>query len=297
MNLNSFFKFIAVISVMIMLVAFSLTGCTKKNRDGETSAVLNPTVVSEYDEASVNSEKDESSSDRDNIASESERTDLTVPESKNGQSNHSSQSSTTKSDNSEAATEKAGYDAENFQSDSSASVTIKNIVVNQCLKIESVGEADGVLCVSVTNVSDRDIEYCVLKCKVDKEEAVFSFSVLPKNTSAVAVEQNGMKYKKDMIFSAWSMENRVDFQHDFALCDETFGITFENNYIEIKNLTQNDIDEKIKICYKNLVAENLYDNKAYTVSVTGLKSGEMKQLFPKHFDSENSRIIFIEYDK
>lgn len=327
MKLNRFLKSIAVISAMLVLVVFSSAGCTQKNRDGETSAVLNPTVVSKDDEVSDNSEKDESSRESGNNAPESDQTDLTafgskndqsnqadttvvdnkrdhsdqadttVSENKKDQSNHSSQSSTTKSDAFEATTEKAGYDTENFQTDSSASVTIKNTVVNQCLRIESVGEADGILCVSVTNVSDRDIEYCVLKCKVDKKEAVFSFSVLPKNTSAVAIEQNGMKYKKDMIFSAWSLEEKVDFQHDFALYDEIFGIAYENNLIEIKNLTQNDIDGKIKICYKNLAAENLYDNKAYTVTVTGLKKGEMKQLFPKHFHSENSRIIFIEYDK
>lgn len=153
------------------------------------------------------------------------------------------------------------------------------------------------MCVSVTNVSDKAIEYCVLKCKIDKEEAVFSFSVLPENASAVAVEQNGMKYKKDMKFSAWSVENRSDFEQNLSLHEDIFNVKCEGNYIEIKNRSQSDVGGRIRICYKNLLAENLYDNKAYTVSVTGLHGGEMKQLFPKHFDSENSRIIFIEYDK
>lgn len=189
------------------------------------------------------------------------------------------------------------FDLQNFQPDTNASITVKNTVVNQCLKIESIGESDGVLCVSVQNVSQQDIEYCVLNGKAGDEDVAFSFSVLPAGKSAVAIEQNGLKYKKKTKFGSWNIENRVDFNGKFSLCEDVFDIRCDGDCIEIKSRIANDIDGEIKICYKNFQSEKLFTCEAFLISADGLKSGETKQLFPKHFDAQNSRIIYIEYEK
>ncbi|MGN1194474.1 MAG: hypothetical protein ACI4SB_03230, partial [Acutalibacteraceae bacterium] len=275
----------------IVFTVIVLSSCSKEIVVGETDGNTASTTFSENESITEENDKNDSESAD---TSKNEDSEL-VGTSKNEESpsKKSDEPDLTESTASEVTTE----NVKNFESDSSASITVKDTVVNRCLKIESVGESDGVLCVAVTNVSDSDLEYCVLKCKTGDDEAVFSFSVLPKGESAVAGEQNNLKYEKDMEFSSWSIENSIYYEQGFSLNKDTFDIKCEGDYIEIKNKTQDDIDGKIKICYKNLQNEKLYSNNAYLVSVDGLKKGETKQLFPKYLDSENSRVIYIEYDK
>ncbi|MGN1444154.1 MAG: hypothetical protein ACI4XE_09935, partial [Acutalibacteraceae bacterium] len=106
-----------------------------------------------------------------------------------------------------------------------------------------------------------------------------------------------LQYEKDRELSEWRIESRGDFEKEISLHEDVFDLISEGNSIEIKNKTKNDINGKIKICYKNLQSGELYGSNAYLVSVDGLKSGETKQFFPKYFHSENSRVIYIKYDQ
>ncbi|MGN1419473.1 MAG: hypothetical protein ACI4W6_09105 [Acutalibacteraceae bacterium] len=287
---NCFFKRATIVLLLLAFTVLFFASCTKKNVDAD-SPETNVSATTAENEKSSTEKQDSQATENDEMSG------ITLSEEEKAMSKQSDESKTETSEKPEETTTKADYDTVNFQSDSSASVTVKNTVVNQCLKIKSVGESDGVLCVTVTNASDADIEYCVLKCKVGKEEAVFSFSVLPKEQSAVACEQNEMKYKENMDFSAWRVENKINFEQELSLYENIFDVHCENGSIEIKNKTENNIDATIKICYKNLQSKNLYTANAYLVSISGLKSGESKQIFPEYLDAENGRAIYIEYDK
>ncbi|MGN1116999.1 MAG: hypothetical protein ACI4RU_00150 [Acutalibacteraceae bacterium] len=280
MNYLRFLKSITLVLVLTVFAVLTLSSCSKSKNNG---AFGDNTISSFSSEGE--SENSENNSEENNSVN-------------NGEDSTESEKPITSSSTSPQETEKtADNDLSDYKTDEKASVTLNNFIIDQCLKIESIGESDGVLCIAVKNVSDKDIEYCVLKCKAGNEEASFSFSVLSKNQTAVAVERNKLKFTEDMVLTAWRVEDRVDFENDISLHDDVFEISGEGNSIEIKNISQNDIDGEIKICYKHLQSQELYSGNAFLLSVDGLKSGETKQLFPKYFNSDNSRVIYISYDK
>ncbi|MGN0485707.1 MAG: hypothetical protein ACI4GB_00585 [Acutalibacteraceae bacterium] len=282
MNDKRFLKILSALVVLLVFSVLALSSCSRKSPDDGIS----DSVTSAPSSDEVNNRQEES----DGIQEKGSTPNSQPQSEKDGEASiivSTASEETTKNTDS----------VPDYQVDSSSSITVKNTVVNRSLKIESIGESNGVLSVSVQNVSDQDIEYCVLKCHVDDKEAFFAFSVLPKNECAVALEMNGLPYQKDMKFSLWSMENRVDFAQEISLYDDVFDVKCEGNYIEIKNKTQNDISGKIKICYKNLQSQTLYGSDAYLLSVDGLKKGETKQIFSRYLDSEKSRVIYIKYDQ
>lgn len=289
MNSNRYFKGLTVFLLLIVSASFVLSSCSRSSAGGEAEDRTASTIFSEDEKENGSSTKAADA----NASGDNDPVGTNASVSYESESVQSGGSNLTASTVFEEATEKV----QNFRSDSSASITVKNTVVNRCLKIESVGESNGVLCAAVKNVSGKDIEYCVLKCKIGNGEAVFTFSVLPENQSSVACEQNNLKYEKNTEFSLWSIESRVDYEQGFSLYEDVFDIRCEGNYIEIKNKTENDIDGKIKICCKNLQNESLYTGNAYLISADGLKKGETKQLFSKYLNAESSRVIYIEYDK
>ncbi|MGN0443446.1 MAG: hypothetical protein ACI4F5_02385 [Acutalibacteraceae bacterium] len=296
MNYFRFFKSITLVLVLTVFAVLTLSSCDKSKNSG----AFNDNTVSSF-----SSERESENSESNSVNSESnseENSEISEISEKNSESSEENSTALekpiTSSSTSPQETEKTEDDElSDYKSDEKVSVTLKNFVADQCLKIENIGESDGVLCISVKNVSDKDIEYCVLKCKAGNEDASFSFSVLPKNQTAVAVERNKLKFAEDMVLTAWRVEDRVDFENDISLHDDVFEITGEGNSIEIKNISQNDIKGKIKICYKHLQSQELYSSNAFLLSVDGLERGETKQLFPKYFNSDNSKVIYISYDK
>lgn len=280
MNYLRFLKSLTLVLVLTVFAVLTFSSCGK----GENNGAFGDNTVSSFSPEGE-SENSENNSVENNSVN-------------NGEDSSAAEEIITAAPNSPTETEKtADNELSDYKTDEKASVTMKNFIADRCLKIESIGESDGVLCIAVKNVSDKDIEYCVLKCKAGNEEVSFSFSVLPKNQTAVAVERNKLKFTEDMVLTAWRVEDRVDFENDISLHDDVFEIMGEGNSIEIKNISQNDIKGKIKICYKHLQSQDLYSGNAFLLSVDGLKSGETKQLFPKYFNSDNSRVIYISYDK
>lgn len=289
MNEKRCLKFFAVFLFLIVFSGTVLISCSRNDETAEAESKNMATVVSD------SKNQDESGKNAENAETESDETEplasTTVTSAEKvtgGQSTETTLPQTT---------QPATDSVENYRSDSEGSVTVKNTVVDRCLKIESIGESDGVLCVSVQNVSGQDLEYCVLKGKAGEDDLVFAFSVLPAGKSAVANEQNNTKYQSEANLSFLSVENRVNFDCKLSLHEDIFDVRCDGNSIEIRNKTPDDITGNIKICYKNLQDENLFTDKAYLVSADGLKSGETKQLFPKYFDAQSSRVIYIEYDK
>lgn len=280
MNYLRFLKSIILVLVLTVFAVLTFSSCGK----GENNGTSDDNTVSSFS-SEGESENSENNSEENNGENY-------------GEDSSASEEIITASPTSPPETEKTpDNELSDYKSDEKVSVTLKNFIIDQCLKIESIGESDGVLCIAVKNVSDKDIEYCVLKCKAGDEEASFSFSVLPKNQTAVSVESNKLKFTEDMTLTAWRVEDRVNFENDISLHDDVFEISGEENSIEIKNISQNDIKGKIKICYKHLQSQDIYSGNAFLLNIDGLKSGETKQLFPKYFNSDNSRVIYISYDK
>lgn len=163
------------------------------------------------------------------------------------------------------------------------------------LRLLSFGTSDGVMCAEIQNVSDYDIEYCLLKAVSKSGEAQFVVSVLPKGEKAIVFEKSGKKFSSSFYDAVWSTENEIVFDEPFDVMDDLFEIVCENGVLSIKNKTENDTDKTIYICYKTeLFDDVLSGSVSYRMKVGKIKTGETKELFSKNVH-KNSKVIYVKF--
>lgn len=162
------------------------------------------------------------------------------------------------------------------------------------LKLVSLGSSNGVMCAEVKNISDFDIEYCVLKASADGKNAEFVLSVLPNGETAIVFEKNKMNYSKSFLNAAWSAQNEVLFSEKLGKMENVFETHCTDGALEIKNISADDVEKTIYICYKSTVSGKLSGSVSYRMKIGAIKKGETKQLFSKNV-SQNSRVMYIRY--
>lgn len=166
--------------------------------------------------------------------------------------------------------------------------------VSSRLRLLSLGVSGSVMCAEVKNVSNDDIEYCLLKASSNGKTAEFVLSVLPKGETAVVFEKNNKKFSKTFLNASWSAEEELLFEEPLEKMEDTFEINCFDGALEIKNKTASDITETIYICYKTVLSNGLDGSVSFRMRLGGLKSGETKQLFSENV-RKNSKVIYVKY--
>lgn len=169
-----------------------------------------------------------------------------------------------------------------------------NAAIGSKLRLLDLGSSGGVMCAKVKNISDSDIEYCLLKAVSGKKTAEFVLSVLPKGETAVVSEKNEKKYSKAFSNAVWSAENEVLFGEPLSTMEDVFETQCTDGALIIKNITNADIDRVIYVCYKTVISGELSGSVSYRMKLGKISSGETKQLFSKNI-GKNSRVMYIEY--
>lgn len=169
------------------------------------------------------------------------------------------------------------------------------VTVDDWLKIISMGEKDGVLSVFVRNTSDEDIEYALLSVMTGDGRAEFPITTLTAGASAILRCKNGYTFKEDVVYYSWRIENKTVFTQDLTCYPDIFEISGTDGFISIKNISDEDIEGRIYIYYKN-VTDGVYDDGVtYRAFVDDLKKGETTQVQTMHYLKDSSRILFVDY--
>lgn len=166
--------------------------------------------------------------------------------------------------------------------------------VSSRLRLLSLGVSGSVMCAEVKNISNDDIEYCLLKASSNGKTAEFVLSVLPKGETAVVFEKNKKKFSKSFLNASWSTEEELLFEEPLEKMEDTFEINCFDGALEIKNKTASDITKTIYICYKTVLSNGLDGSVSFRMRLGGLKSGETKQLFSENV-RKNSKVIYLKY--
>ena len=170
-----------------------------------------------------------------------------------------------------------------------------DVVVDSWLKVTEIGNYNGKLCAAVENVSSSDVEFAYLQCKVGGKTVTFKITALLSGHKAIVTNLDGIEYKSTARCKDWTIANTVEFASKRSLHNNEIVIKEGNRSLEVKNISMDDINSTILICYKK-VNNGIYNGDiTYRVRVEGLKKGETKKVNAGNFIKDECKVIFVDY--
>lgn len=206
-------------------------------------------------------------------------------------SGESKAESTNAAENSTNVDSKTTFESADYKAETDSKA---RTAINSKLELLSFGSSNGVMCAEIKNVSESDIEYCLLTATAKGKTAEFSVSVLPKGETAIVFEKDEKKFDNAFSNAVWKTENEILFEEPLDIMTGVFEVHCSNGSLEIKNISKEDVDKTIIVCYKTVISERLCGSVSFRMKLDGIKRGETKQLFSDNI-GENSRVIYIKY--
>ena len=152
----------------------------------------------------------------------------------------------------------------------------------------------GILMIQITNTGEEDIEYAQISLACGDQTAQFRLSTLPAGETAILLEQNRMQYDPEERYAAAVAENVAVFRQELSICDDRIQLQVLNGALNVKNISEEDIDGDIVIYYKNYSSGIYYGGITYMIRIQGgLKAGEIRQSVAAHISPSASRVMFV----
>lgn len=151
-----------------------------------------------------------------------------------------------------------------------------------------------ILMIIVKNNGDRTVQYAEIEMTDGETTAYFSLSTLPPGESVVLLEKNRMSYADGKDLTEATMKNVALYQQEPTLCEDLLKIQELNGFLNVTNISGEDIDGDIVIYYKNAASDLLYGGITYRITIKGgLVKDELRQIAAKHFTPKGSRIMWV----
>lgn len=188
--------------------------------------------------------------------------------------------------------------------DSGQTQDVKYISLGSALKLTLVGEYDGVfmedgsndeitnaLAIVLQNDNYNDLQYAEIYLDYGDFTASFTATNVPSGSSVLLLEKN-RTLSKERLPNKYYTENLVFFDEKMSVAEDVFEINGTDGAINIKNISDKDIDGDVVVSYKNYANDMFYGGITYRITVTGgIKAGEMKQAPAGHFSSSSSKVL------
>lgn len=151
-----------------------------------------------------------------------------------------------------------------------------------------------VLGIQVTNYGDKYIQTMDITLTDGETQAQFSLSTLFPGETAVVLEKNRMAYSAAPEFQQATTSTVALFDAHPGMAEDKLEIQCLNGVINVSNISGEDITGDILIYYKNYVSGMYYGGITYRIRIPGgLKAGEIHQGTAAHFNTSNSKIVFV----
>lgn len=171
----------------------------------------------------------------------------------------------------------------------------KDITVDGCFKILSIGSVEGRLALKVRNVSGKLITKAVLRADTQKGSLEFVITTAPADSISLLFEASGSDYDKELSYASWSLYERIDSDSELSLMEDIFRVTGGDKLLQLENISNKDIDSDIYVYYKTVKDGMFYGGETYRVKFSPLKSGELSSTIASHFSALSSKVMFIAY--
>ncbi len=160
----------------------------------------------------------------------------------------------------------------------------------------SFENCEKIVALKVKNTSETDIQLVRIKVKTDAKEMLFEITTLKAGATVIVLEKSKQTMGKNEKIIGFDYENRVDFKEKITLKDDFFLVKTNLKTINIKNISDNEIESDIYVYYKKKDADgNYFGGITFRTKADGLKIEEIKQLPASNFDPDNSEVLFVDY--
>lgn len=151
----------------------------------------------------------------------------------------------------------------------------------------------GVMMIILENTSDRDLQLARIEVVYEDFTAAFEVTNLPVGQSVVLLEKSrsGMPAEN---YQRIDIKNVVFFDEPMTMMEDVLEITGGNGYLDVKNISGEDLTGEIFIYYKNSASDLLYGGITYRARIdSGVGAGETIRILTGHYSEGNSRILHV----
>ncbi len=157
-------------------------------------------------------------------------------------------------------------------------------------------EKENILSLKISNNSEKDLRLIRIYVTTSKKEMFFEVTTLTAKSYATVFEKNAQILEDDEEIIEFRAENIVYFDNSISLKGDKVEITPLKSVFNVKNISGEDISSDIYIYYKRIDENGDYfGGITFRSKASGLKDGELKQIPASHFDTQNSKVIFVDY--
>lgn len=152
---------------------------------------------------------------------------------------------------------------------------------------------NGVMMLVLKNTGKQDLQLAQIQVIYEDFTAEFEASNVPAGERIVLLEKNRAAMPVGEP-KAVETGHVIFFSEPMSLCEEQFEITGGNGYLDVKNISGEDISGLIRVFYKNAGPDLLYGGITYMATVQdGIPAGETVRIMTSHYSESSSRILHV----
>lgn len=152
------------------------------------------------------------------------------------------------------------------------------------------------LCVTVKNTSGKHYEYLNFELFSGGHRYKFSVYTLFNSSKVKVLERDSARYDKSINVTSCILVDSKLFSEKPTVHLDKFKISCLDGIINVENITENDF-KNVKIYFKNFNSDIFFGGVTYCVDAGTIHSGEVVQISADKYKKDNSKVVFVTYDK
>lgn len=150
-----------------------------------------------------------------------------------------------------------------------------------------------VLMVKLQNTGETDLRFARLMLSYGEFTGEFVITDLPAGKTVIVLEKNRSTFPKQDYLS-FMLQDVVRFKENMDVCADRFEITGMEGALNVRNISQTDIDGDVYVYYKMISGDVLYGGITFRVKIEGgLRAGELRQVSSEHFSPDRCMIMSV----
>ena len=174
-------------------------------------------------------------------------------------------------------------------------LTQHDITLNDTIKIKSLAELDGRLCVIVENISTKDIEFARISFKAGEISSSFKIVALMSGQRAILICDDDLKYDEKEYYVGWNLDELIYYSDKPQMHSDRFEVTLKNGEIVVKNKKLTRAKGPIFIVYQRTSDGINICSEARRIKIDKMKMREETTLRVPGFNPSNCKVIFVDY--
>lgn len=184
--------------------------------------------------------------------------------------------------------------------------TQEEIQLDETLKVVQIGRytgiymedgsdeiLSGIMMIQVENTSEQDLQLARIEIAYADVTAYFEVTNLPAGKSVVLLEKNRLALPEGEPQSV-TVKNVLYFEQAMSLEAERLEISGGAGYLDVKNISGEDISGVIYIYYKNSASDLYYGGITYRAKIDGgIEAGATMRVLTNHYSPDTCAIVMV----